>query len=350
MDWLWPGFLILFSLIPLLIAVYIWALGRRRRYAVRYSSLVLVREAIAPQSSLRRHLPFAMFLLALTSLVIALARPVTTIHLPAGQTTAILALDVSLSMCSTDIPPNRLEAAKSAARSFIQRHTPHTQIGIVAFAGYAEVIQPPTPEQDALMDAVDRLIPGRRTAIGSAILKSLESLDEVNQEISSNGNDLGFGGPDPFSVDSVFAPDIIILLTDGASNTGTLPMDAAQQAYERGIRVYTIGFGTVSGGVIDCSGRFQAQSLPESFSGDPQGSGGFRRGIDEATLQNISALTGGEYYSATSADELHEVFRELPTNLVMRQETQEVSVLFAALGALLAALALGLSQIWNPHP
>src|SRR5215208_7483426 len=116
MSLLWPGFLYLLLLIPLIIAVYIWIQRRRRRFAVRYSSLSLVREAAAKQSWLRKHFPFLLFLLALASLVLALARPVATVLVPSNKATVILAMDVSRSMCSTDIPPNRLEAAKDAAQ------------------------------------------------------------------------------------------------------------------------------------------------------------------------------------------------------------------------------------------
>ena len=153
MDLLWPGFLILLGLIPLLIAAYIWMLRRRRRFAVRYSSLALVREALPHQSRWRRHVPFALFLLALSSLIVALSRPVTIISVPTGQVTVILTIDVSRSMCSTDIQPSRIEAAQAAALSFIQRQQATTQIGIVAFSGYAELIQPPTTDTEALQAA-----------------------------------------------------------------------------------------------------------------------------------------------------------------------------------------------------
>src|SRR5436309_2330799 len=167
MDLLWPGFLLLLGLLPLIVAAYIWMLRRRRRFAVRYSSLALVREALAHQSRLRRHLPFALFVLALASLVIALGRPVAIASVPTNQTTIILAIDVSRSMCSTDIQPSRLEAAEAAAMSFIQRQKSITQIGVVAFAGSAEVVQAPTTDQGALQTAVESLATGRRTAIGS---------------------------------------------------------------------------------------------------------------------------------------------------------------------------------------
>src|SRR5512145_1700814 len=150
MSLLWPGFLYLLLLIPVIIGVYIWMLRRRRRFAVRYSSLSLVREAVARQSWLRKHLPFILFLLALTSLVFALGRPVATVLVPSNKATVILAVDVSLSMCSTDIPPNRLEVAKDAARSFVQGNSSGRQVGIIAFAGFAELIQPPTNDLKSL--------------------------------------------------------------------------------------------------------------------------------------------------------------------------------------------------------
>ena len=135
MSFLWPGFLLLLGLVPLLIAGYIWAL-RRRRSALRYSSLSLVRAALPRYSRWRRHVPFALFLLALSVLSIAMARPVQIVSVPTGQATILLALDVSGSMRQNDIPPSRLQAAQSAALSFIQSQRPGTEIGIVAFAGY----------------------------------------------------------------------------------------------------------------------------------------------------------------------------------------------------------------------
>src|SRR3990170_6832810 len=182
MNLLWPGFLYLLGLIPLIVAAYIWILRRRRRFAIRYSSLALVRAALHKQSRLRRHLPFALFLLALASLIVAFARPMAEFSAPAGQSTVILALDVSRSMCQTDIRPNRMEAAKAAALSFIERQDPNTHIGIVAFAGFSELILAPTSDQAALRTAVRSLNTARRTAIGSGILESLDAIAEIYEE------------------------------------------------------------------------------------------------------------------------------------------------------------------------
>jgi len=250
MDILWPGFLALLVIVPLLIAAYIWMLRRRRRFTVRYSSLALVRAAAPRFSRWRRHLPFALFLLALTSLVVAMARPVAIVSVPTGQTTVILALDVSRSMCATDIEPNRLEAAKAAALSFIQSQKSSMQISIVAFAGFAEVTQPATNDQEALEAAVESLTTGRRTAIGSGILKSLDAIAEIDKNVAPSVTDSSTGIPPTPVPSGAYAPDIIVLLTDGVSNAGPMPLEAAQQALDRGVRVYTIGFGTASGSEI----------------------------------------------------------------------------------------------------
>ena len=271
MSLLWPGILLLLGLIPLLIAVYIWAL-RRRQVAVRYSSLVLVRAALPRFSKLRRHLPFGLFLAALVSLIVAFGRPVAVVAVPTNQTTIILAIDVSGSMCSGDIQPNRLQAAEAAAVSFIQSQKASTRIGVVAFSGFAEVVQTPTTDQRALEAAIDSLLTGRWTAIGSAILKSIDAISEIDPNVwpSVNQN----SSPDqPTPVPSgAYAPSIVVLLTDGASNAGPTPLEAAQQAVDRGVRVYTIGFGTEFGGeFVGCSPRFQGN---EPFGGGGQFPGG----------------------------------------------------------------------------
>ncbi len=375
MDLLWPGFLFLLGLIPLLAAAYIVMLRRRRRFAVRYSSLSLVREALPRQSWLRRHLPVILFLSALASLVIAVARPVTIVSVPAGQTAILLTIDVSRSMCSTDIQPSRIEAAEAAALSFIQKQQATTQIGIVAFSGYAELIQPPTNDTEALQAAVESLATGRRTAIGSGILKALDAIAEIDPNVAPSWTSTS-REPQPTPVPhGAYAPDIIVVLTDGVSNTGPLPTDAAQQAVDRGVRVYTIGFGTANGSNFPpCNVQFQGNEPGQQFGGGPGGGGpggqlggrqggggqfgggpgggfgggGFRRGIDEATLKQVADMTGGTYYSAESAGELQNVFQNLPTYLITKHETSEVSVVFAALGALLAALAIVLSLRWHP--
>jgi Ca-activated chloride channel family protein len=353
-DLLSPAFLALLGLMPILVGIRIWYL-RRRRTGLRYSSLSLVHEASPRSSRIRRHLPFALFVLAIGSLAIAMARPVNIVSLPAGQTTVIFAMDVSRSMCATDIPPNRLLAAEAAASSFVERQGSTTQIGIVAFAGFAEIVQSPTNDQEVLLDVIASLTTGRRTAVGSAILTSLDAIAEIDQSVApSLGED---APPDsaPLPVPAgAYAPAIVVLLTDGASNAGPEPVEAAAQAAARGVRVYTIGFGTADPGAgsSQCGQQFIGREPAAGGLGGSGGGGGqgFRRAIDEETLKAVADVTGGTYYPAESADELNTVFQNLPTNLIMRHEVMEISVAFAAIGALLVALAVLLGQAWRPLP
>lgn len=362
MSFQWPWFLYSLAVIPVLIAIYILVLHRRKRYAVRYSSLSLLRGIAPGHSWIRRHLPFILFLLAITCLAVALARPVSITVVPGNKTTVIMAIDVSRSMCSTDVSPSRLLAAQAAALSFVKAHVSNAQIGLVAFSTFAELIQPPTTDQAALEEAINSLLVGRRTAIGSGILESIDAISEADKNIMPSV-------PDPTTGDNVvpvptgdYAPDIIVLLTDGSSNTGPLPLDAAREAADRGIRVYPIGFGTPQGSEFpNCGQQYLGNepsrgSSPFSGGGGGQffgggggfGFGGFRRGIDEDTLKQIAAVTGGTYYSAESAGELEKVFRQLPTDIIVKHATTEVTSGFAAAGTLLIALAMLLTLLWHP--
>ncbi len=352
---LWPGFLILFALIPLIVVGYIWSLRRRRKYTVRFSSLSLVQDLIPRQSWLRRHLPFVLFTLALASLVLAMVRPVATLPVLSGRTVIILALDVSLSMCSLDIPPNRLEAAKAAALSFTERQDPRTRIGIVAFAGFAELIQQPTSDAGLLENALTSLTTARRTAIGSAIIRSLDAIAQEDGSVAPVMANFSDDLPPGPAAEGEHVPHIIVLLTDGVTTTGPVPLDAALLAVERGVRIYTIGFGTESENSpfgAECMGdeSFGGGSFGFGSFGGFGGTGGrrFSRALDDQTLIQIAEMTGGNYYSATSASELEEVFRQLPSFLVAEEERTEISAFFAGLGALLALLALLLALIWHP--
>lgn len=354
MDWLWPDFLLLLGCMPLLIAVYIGILHRRRRFALRYSSLALVNESMPRSSWLRKHFPFLLFLVALASLVIAMARPLKPENMLSGQTTIILTLDVSRSMCMRDITPNRLEVARAAARSFIQQPVLGTQVGIVAFAGFAELAQEPTTDVSLLENAITNLATSSQTAIGSAILRSLDAIAEVDKRVAASEeiSTLTDSAMEAFSLPGLskesYVPHIIVLLTDGASNTGPPPLAAARQAAARGVRIYSIGFGTTHSAIMDCWNPF-----PEDPPGSPGfeskvGGGSFGNAPDEATLKQIAEITGGEFYSATSAADLHAVFQELHSYVAMANKTIEVSVYFAAAGAVLAMAAFIFSVLWHP--
>jgi Ca-activated chloride channel family protein len=352
MTFQWFGLLVLLALVPALVAVYAWSLGRHRPRAARYSSLSLVRAARPGGARLRRHLPFGLLAAAAAVVVLALARPAVVLSVPANQTTIILAIDVSGSMCSTDIAPTRLEAAEEAAVAFVTSQRSRTQIGLVAFAGFGAIIQAPTSDEAALVDAIRSLTTARRTAIGSGILSAIDAIAEVDPSVARSVVPGRAGAAPPPVAAGEFASDIIVLLTDGASNTGPEPVDAARQAADRGLRVFTIGFGSADGGDIDpvCRRQFIGNEPGGGFGGGFGGGGRFPRGIDEATLRQVAEITHGAYYPAASASELEQVFAGLPTSQILRTESVEVSAGFVAAGGLLAALGLLLGRWWRPLP
>lgn len=347
MQFIWWPVLYLFALIPILILGYVLILRRRKPYAVRFSSLSLVREALPKRSSWKRHLPFALFLLAISSLIMAMTRPTSTVTLPSTNSTIILAIDVSRSMCSTDIAPNRLESAKAAALQFIQSQNSNTQIGIVVFAGFAAIAQPPTTDHALLEATIQNIATARRTAIGEGILMSINAISEIDDSVVSPYSSL----PVVALPAGEYVPAIIVLLTDGVTTSGIDPLIAAQMAKDRGIRVYTIGFGTMNNTAPMNCNPYASYSNPfDPFSGPffGGGGGGFRREIDEATLKQVADMTGGTYHLAESSTELQEVFDNLPTQLFIVTETTEISVIFAAIAAFFIVLAILLSLRWNP--
>ena len=362
MGLLWPAYILLLTAIPLVVLAYVLVLRRRRRFAVRYSSLSLIRQAMPSGFRWRRHLPFALMALAIALLILALSRPFANVTVASSRTTVMLALDVSLSMCADDIYPNRLTVAQEAAERFIDSQEPDTRVGIVAFAGIAQLIVPPTTDRDALLEAVANLTTARATAVGSAIARSLDALAEINPDIEPvsvyvNARE---GGTDPGLEDSL-QPDVIVLLTDGASNRGVRPLAAARAARDRGVRVYTIGFGTASPSVLRCTpGQLGGDELANRIGRGGFGSfsrgfgGGFRGGnflrLDEGTLSRVAEITEAEYYAAESADELLQVFSTIPVQIEKKKVRMEVSAVLTAIGALLALSAVALGLRWSPLP
>ncbi|MCA9988429.1 MAG: VWA domain-containing protein, partial [Anaerolineales bacterium] len=214
MIFLWPWLLLLFLLVPLLIGPYILMLRRKRKFAVRYASVALIREALPRYARWRQHLPFALFLTAVALLTMAVARPAAQIEVPLSRTSIILALDVSRSMCNVDVPPNRLTVAQEAALGFIEDQADGTQIGIVAFAGFAQLVVPPTTDKEILKEAVESFTTSFGTAIGSATLESIDAIATINPDIQFSGVDLSDVENELLAQDA-YVPDIIVLLTDG---------------------------------------------------------------------------------------------------------------------------------------
>ena len=335
--WLTPGFLWLLVLLPILVLLYVLILRRRRLFTVRYSSLALVRAGRQRWNWLRRHAPVVLFVASMGSLVGALARPVTEVVVPIGEATILLALDISSSMCSTDIAPTRLAAAQAAALDYVNSQGSGARIGLVAFAGFAKLIQPPTSNHAQLEVAIRSLITSRDTAIGDGLMEAVQAIVALHAPDTA---------PAELPPDT-FPPEIIVLLTDGVSTVGEPPLEAAQAAVDNRIRIYTIGFGTANGGVNENCDQSLLGDDQQFGSGEDEAAPG-SRGIDEATLIQVAEMTGGAYYTAESAGELQRVFRDLPTAFVTETRTQEITVIFVAVGALLAALAMLISAHWQP--
>jgi Ca-activated chloride channel family protein len=294
------------------------------------------------------------------ALAIAAARPAMIVSVASSEATIIMAIDVSGSMCSTDIAPTRIQAAEAAATRFIEAQGPRTRIGIVAFSGFAALIQPPTSDRQTLIDALRSLTTGRRTAIGSGILAAIDAIAEIDPRVAPSVI-AGRPGVEPAPVpQGDYAPEIIVVLTDGVTNAGPDPIDAAQQATDRGIRVYTIGFGTANGAGLEaqCAQQFLGREPGAGGFGGGGfggggfggGQGGFRRGIDDAALTQVAQATGGAYYPAESADQLEQVLAALPTSQITEHDVEEITVVFVGLGIALAGIALLLWRAWRPLP
>ena len=359
-TFLWIGLLALVLLVPILVAVYLWSQRRRRPVAARYSSLSLIRAARPGASRLRRHLPFTLFAAGVAALVIALGRPVVVLSVPANQATIILAMDVSGSMCSTDIDPTRLEAAEDAAVAFVTSQSSGSEIGLVAFSGLAAVIQPPTNDQQALVDAIRSLTTGRRTAIGSGILASIDAIAEVDPNVA-RAILPGRPGTPARSCRRGRVRPRRRRAPHRRREQRRHPAAGRGPAGGRswGARVHDRVRDGGRAAELDAIcrqqfiGREPAGAGGFGFGGGGfggGGGGGFRRGIDEDTLKAVANLTGGEYYPAESANELEQVFRDLPTTTITKAEPVEVSAGFVGLGAVLAAMALLLGRAWRPLP
>ena len=355
MTFTWPLALLMVLAVPAVLGAYLWKLRRRRKQAVRYSSVALLRSVIPKGTRWRRHLPVALLLTSLGILAVASSRPQIVRNVSVGRTSIILALDVSRSMCSTDVQPNRLAVAQAAARKFVEEQPEGTRIGIVVFSGFAQLAVPPTSERKPLLAAIDGLTTATGTAIGSAMLKGLDAIAEVNPDVAPVG-DAPVGAVGAAGANG-FVPDIVVLLTDGANTRGIKPLDAVPYAIERRVRVFTIGFGTKQPAPMVCS---RAQLGGAALGGD---GGGFRGGgggggfggaspliADDATLQAVADQTGGKYYRAEDTAQLAKVFAGLPQDVETQKEKVEISAIFAAIGALLAAGAIVASIRWSPYP
>ena len=342
MTFFWPNLLWLLLFVPLLIGVYIWLMKRKKKLALRYASLSIVREAMGTGPNFRHHIPPLLFLLSIAAMLLASARPFAVISLPSTQETIILAMDVSGSMRATDVLPNRMVAAQNAAKAFLADLPKGVKVGIVAFAGSATVAQIPTLNREDLVSAIDRFQMQRATAIGNAIVMSLATIfPDAGIDLASMAygreRTRGVSIDQPVKDEKKpFVPvapgsytsGAIILLTDGQRTTGVDSLEAAKMAADRGVRVYTVGVGTVTGETIG----FEGWSM--------------RVKLDEETLKAIAAKTQADYFYAGTAADLKKVYETLSSRLTVEKKETEISGLLALAAAVLAVISASLSMLW----
>ncbi len=348
MHFVWPEALWTLLMLPLLWAAYVWMIKRQRAQALRFPSLMLLRPALQGQRAWRRHVPPLLLWLALACSLLGLARPHARIALPSDYMTLVMALDVSRSMLAQDVPPSRIEAAKDAAKAFLRELPAQVRVGIVSFAGSAQLAQQVTDQREDLLAAIDRFELQRGTATGSGLLLALSTLMPdagIQLESALYGSSFGSygtqGGARPLGSTANAAPSkpapvpvgsytsgAIILLSDGRRTTGPDPMDAARQAADLGVRVHTVAFGT-----------------PDGFIPGMEGYSFFAR-VDEETLQAVAKATGGEFFRAQNAQDLANIYAKLSSRVAVETRDTEVSVLMGLAALLLVVSSLGLSMVW----
>ncbi|MCB2107086.1 MAG: VWA domain-containing protein [Rhodobacteraceae bacterium] len=334
----WPVMLWALAVIPIMVAAYIAVVRHRRKLALQYANW-LPASAAAP-TQLRKAIPPLLYLFSAIALVLALARPVAVLTLVSLRDTVILAIDVSHSMQAEDMAPSRLAAAQKAAREFIDAQPLTTQIGVVAFAGTALAIQRPTTDRVKLMKAVERLQTQPGTAIGSALLVGLKAaFPKENFEIrrtDADGkpvaeDDDSFGPPPPPPIERAPGEETsaaIVLLTDGQATDGPDPVEAAEIAANRGVRVFTVGIGTEPGEVVKVDGV------------------SMRVKLDEATLKKIADLTLGRHFLATDTENLSDIYKGLDVHFAKEQRETEIGAFLIAAAAAATLLAAALSLLW----
>ena len=319
MSFAWP--LALLGLVVVALAAIAYAVMQRRRprYVARFTNVDLLANIVARRPRWRRHVPPVLTLLALSALVVGLARPEMAVAVPREEATVILAMDSSGSMTATDVAPDRMAAARTAASSFVDGLPDGFQVGVVSFSDQADVIVPPTADREEAVRALEGLRADNGTALGDAIVRSVElgvsNLDE--EKTPAEGE----------------SPVIVLVLSDGANTTGDFePLEAAQKAVDAKVPVYTVALGTAEGTIQG-----------------PDGYGGTRTIAvppDPETLTQVAEMTGGRFFEAANGDALRGVYDEIGSQVGTKKEQRELTVVFTAAGAVLLLLGVALSSFW----
>jgi len=352
MQFLQPFMLWSLLLMPLMVGAYLWLLKRKRKQVLVFSAVSWILQNMDTPSPWRRHVPPILLALAMALLLLASARPMARVTLPSDYMTLIMAMDVSRSMLAEDVEPSRIKAAQKAAKDFLQDLPPNVRVGIVSFAGNAQVVQHVTPQKDELVSAIDRFQLQRGTATGSGLLLSLATLrPEAHIDLEAalyNPNPYGYGDtataganagarsldakpsangrkPEP---PGSYKGGAIVLLSDGRRTTGPDPIAAAKLAADLGVRVYTVGFGTPNGFIPGYEGY------------------SFFTQVDEEALKAVAKITEADYFKAGSADDLKKVYQHLSTQFTLEKRDTEVTSLLVGVALMLILLALALSAFW----
>lgn len=335
---------------PLLVAGYIHLLRRRKKVALYFSDLATIKLGLNQNSRIKRHIPPALLLVAFCLLVVASARPTAVVTLASEGGTIVMAIDVSGSMRAADVNPNRITAAQAAAKTFVDERAPAIRIGIVGFSGAAFLVQAPTTDTKALETAIENLKPQFTTAIGAAVVTSLQT---IFPDVRVSSMVPGYGGdqfvsaeplvdrygprqpakPKPAPPPTPVKPGsyrsaAIVLMTDGRNTTGPDPVEAARVASNLGVRIFTIGFGTSNGQMINFYGR------------------SIRAVLDEDTLKRMATMTGAQYFHAQTSEELAKIYKQLTTKLQKESQETEISAFFVLAASLITVLSVILSLWW----
>lgn len=315
MGFLSPVWLLMLIPVTAALVAYVVLQLRRKKYVARFSNVELLASVAPRRPGWRRHLTFALLMAGLVVLTIGAAQPTASVRVPRDRATVMLALDVSLSMQADDVLPNRIDAAKSAAKQFVELLPPRINVGLVKFGGSASVVVPPTIDRDSLKVAIDGLELQDSTAIGEAVFTCLDAITVFSKATTAK--------------DDKPAPARIVLMSDGASNKGRTPTQAADAARGAGIAVSTIAFGTDAGTV----------TIP--------GEGTARVPADKPTLRALAQGTGGSFHTAASAGELQSVYQDIGSQIGYTKARREISWRFLAVGLLFTLAAAGTSLLWG---
>jgi Ca-activated chloride channel family protein len=310
-----PLALIGLVLVPVLVGLYVVRERRRQGYASRFTATALLPNLVDVAPGWRRHLPVALFLVALAAMIVGVARPHASVSVQREEATLLIAIDSSLSMSAQDVRPSRLAAAQSAAQAFVDGMPKKFRVGVIGFAGRAYVAVPPTQDRELVHNALKALKPGQGTALGDAIALGTRL---ARAERTSDGR---------------IPPTAMLVISDGAQKSGsTTPDAAAAQAKSLHIPVYTVVIGTQDGVVnVPVAGGYQAQlRVPPSPD----------------TLRTVAGVTGGQFFTAPDATRLRQIYRKLGSRLGHRRVKREVSDLFAGGSAALMLLGGALSALW----